>query len=111
MPKLKHEGPSSPKDKMDAAVRHMNEKNRSSARQPCDILFHTPSSSAETGGRVFFMGSLSRRSNGKVSAQIALCDPAKRPLRARANNMTRQSRTIPSPGLPSVTILLLAHLF
>jgi len=103
MPTLKQEGPSSPKEKMDSVLRHMNEKSRSSARQPCDQLFHTPSSSAETGCRVFLMGSLSRRSNGQFLAQIALCDPAKRPLRARAKNLTRQKRTIPSPELVCCT--------
>jgi len=109
MPTLKQEGPSSPKENMDAVVRHMNEKNGSSARQPCDQLFHTPSSSAGTGGRVFLMGSLSRRSNGQFSAQIAFCDPAKRPLRARAKILTRQNSTISSPGLPSRTIPLLVR--
>jgi len=99
MPTLKQEGPSSPKEYMGSVMRHMNEKSRSSALQPCDQLFHTPSSSAGTGGRVFSMGSLSRRSNGQILAQIALCDPAKRPLRARAKILTRQKSTIPSPEL------------
>jgi len=99
MPTLKQEGPSSPKENMDSIMRHMNEESRSSALQPCDQLFYTPSSSAGTGGRVFLMGSLSRRSNGQILAQIALCDPAKRPLRARSKNLTRQKSTIPSPEL------------
>jgi len=83
MPTLKQEGRSSPKGTLDAVVRRMNQKSRSSTRQPCDQLFHTPWSSAGTGGRVFLMGPLSRRSNGQFSAQICLCDPAKRPLRRR----------------------------
>jgi len=109
MPTLKQEGQSFPKENMDAVVRHMNEKSRSSARHPSDQHFHTPSWSAGTGGRMFLMGSLSRRSNGQFSAQIALCDPAKRPLRARTKTLTRQNSTISSPGLPSWTIPLLVR--
>jgi len=109
MPTLKNDGPSSPKENMDAAVRRMNEKSRSSAQKPWNHMLHTLSSSAGTGGRVFLMGFLSRHSNGSVSDQIALCDPAERPLRARAKLLTRKNRTIRSPSLPSRTIPLLAR--
>jgi len=108
-PTIKHEGPSSTEENMDAAVGHMNDRNRSSAIQSCDQQFLTPSSSPRMFGRVLMMGSLSRRSNGQFSAQISLYDPVKRPLRTRAKHLTRPKRTIPSSGRPSLTIPLLAR--